>query len=209
MNAFGVRKLAAGALAALLLLGGATASSAAPVLAGTATVTDSFSGATDVVTIGTGPELADGDGSDFANLFFFTGGGESIDFVGLTIVIRLYGGGDDLGGGFATPVPGDTSGVFTFSGLTFSPGAVITGVSASGVNVGPLTNTTGFTDTSVTFAYGGIGILQTQENLGTITLTLTVRASQDPPPPPVPEPASLALVGLGLAGVAWARRRSA
>ncbi len=205
------RALAASALAALLLVGGAATSSAAPVLAGTATVTDSWSGASDLVTIGAGPELTDGDGSNIANGFFFPGGGESIDLddTGLSIVLQLYGGGDDLGGGYFSVVLGDSSGVFTFSGLSFSPSTVINGVSVSGVNVNGLAGTTSFTADSVTFAYGGIGILATPENLGTITLTLSVRDPQDPPPPPAPEPATLALVALGLAGLAMTRRRSA
>lgn len=205
------RVLAPSALAALLAVGGATTSFAAPVLTGTATVTDSYSGAFDLVTIGAGAELADGDGSNIANGFFLAGGGESIDLSdsGLTIVLRLYGGGVDLGGGYFGVLPSQTTDTFTFSGLTFAPSTVINGVSVSGVNVSGLAGTAAFTTSSVTFTYGSIGILASQDNIGTITLTLSVRDPQDPPPPPAPEPASLALVGLGLAGLAMKRRRPA
>lgn len=205
------RVLAATALAALLVVGGATTSIAAPVLAGTATVAESYSGASDLVTIGAGPELADGDGSDIANGFFLGGAGESIDLdhAGLTIVLRLYGGGVDLGGGYFGVLPSQTTDTFTFSGLTFAPSTVINGVSVSGVNVSGLAGTAAFTTDSVTFTYGSIGVLASQGNIGTITLTLSVRDPQDPPPPPVPEPASLALLGLGLAGAVMNRRRAA
>ncbi|WP_296948366.1 PEP-CTERM sorting domain-containing protein [uncultured Massilia sp.] len=45
--------------------------------------------------------------------------------------------------------------------------------------------------------------------LDDIYATYTSRDPQNPPGTPVPEPASLALVGLGMAGVAAARRRKA
>lgn len=205
------RALAVPALAGLLLAAAATTSFAAPVLTGTATVTESSTGLSDLVTIGAGPELVDGDVSNIANGFFIAGAGESIDLddAGLTIVLRLFGGGVDLGGGYAGVLGSQTTDTFTFSGLTFAPSTVINGVSVSGVNVSGLAGTAAFTTNSVTFTYGSIGILASPGNIGTITLTLSVRDPQDPPPPPVPEPASLALLALGLAGVTAKRRRVA
>jgi hypothetical protein len=200
-------------LAVTLTLAAVSTLSAAPILTGTATIReqdDAFPALTDTVAIVAGPEIVAGDSSNIGGTFFGFAG-EGIDLGGLSIIINIYGGGDPLQGICPGPTCYRTTGAgspatFTFSGLAFLPLAELVGVTVTTVNTINIGNSdiSGLTASGFTFDFDGMGVLETGENLGTITLTLQVRETQ--PPAPVPEPASMSLLGIGMAALA-ARRR--
>jgi hypothetical protein len=212
--------LRVGVFAALSVAGLVGTAGAAPILSGNATI--AFSGdfgdgpnsvnASDVVTVGTGPEIAFGDGSIGSLVLLDL---EALDLSGLTITYTIQGGGfedplDTGNPGFLNN--GMLAGTFTFSGLGFAPGATIIGITTTLVDVIDPTNALagfGFTGNSLTMSGLERFLLHEGEvNTGTVTVTLQVREDVAPPPPPVPEPATLALLGGGLAVLARRRRHA-
>lgn len=193
---------------------------AAPVLTGaTLTYTEQPQGlppfvlGPDVVPLGLTPEYcgtagsASCSGSVFTQAFILLSD-DFIDFTGTSITFDLEGGGNDLGNGYRD-LNLDPTATFTIGGLTFSETGFLNGVSVgltavTGVAVGSEVT---FTADSITFVIGTLGVLDTAGR-GRIVLNLDIQNRSDPPPP-MPEPTSLLLLGVGLLGVARARRRGA
>ena len=90
----------------------------------------------------------------------------------------------------------------SFNGEVFKlPGADITGITVN-QDVGAIVT---FDSTDVYVNLSGDLVM----NLGLSFVDVTLTTSVPPPPPAVPEPLSLSLFGIGLAGIALARRRFA
>ena len=206
------------AIAGLLALSAAPAV-AAPILTGTSVTvalrdTGFGSDLQDIVTVGAGNEIAEGDGSNIGMGAMLDG--EYVNVFDLGVEFQLFGGGAPQG----TPNYLLTGyGVDARYELTnlFAPGvARITGVTALltnvvGVVVGPAGEVR-FDDHSVTLYVDTLGILQSAQNLGRVRLTFTVQdLGSGPGPSSVPEPATMTLFGVGLSALAarLSRQRAA
>jgi hypothetical protein len=223
MTFFSVRRfIALIAPVALIALGVAQPAQATPFVTGPVTVTeheppfsDLVNNLATVVAFGTA-EIAQGDGTDLGGFLL---DGEFIDidssFGHNTILFSVRGNGTSNTGhpaGFFDAGYSSTA-QYLFSGFSFSSPGHIIGVSASspGSGVSDLgTLNLGFTNDSITLDFGGLGVLGSNTNLGSLLLTIQVQDDgTQPPPPAVPEPASLTLLGSGLAAAYWRRRRNA
>lgn len=162
-----------------------------------------------VPAIVAGAEVAKGDGSTIGDDVMFDG--EFIDIGASSVTFSLFGGGSPL------PNP-------LYRDLGFDPAAyyVISGLYAGSFEIASigapvLTNVTGvalgsevFLDgpNTIRFLIGTLGVLETPENLGTVTLNFSLR-QVDPGPGPgvVPEPGTWLLIGSGVVALIVRRRR--
>lgn len=155
----------------------------------------------DVVTVVAGPEIvADNPSTNIGTNILLTG--EFIDIGDASIVYRVFGGGEPHAVDGYRTTGFDPDAAYAFVGLDFSPPAGIVGVEVVldkvvGVAVG---SEVAFLGNAVTLRVGTLGVLETPENLGTITLNLQLA-------PAVPEPAPLAVLAAGLALLGAAARR--
>ena len=165
-----------------------------------------FGSETDTVTVGLGPEISFGNGTNIGNIILLDS--ESIDLDGLSITYTIQGGGDRHPDNSLFQLTGFGPNAFLeFTGINLvsvdGPWS-LTGVGLAltdiiGVSLGDVT----FTPDSVRlFLSDDIGVLATRD-VGKITLNLGVRLNATP----IPEPGTFGLVGLGIAGLAAWRRR--
>lgn len=165
-----------------------------------------FGSETDTVTVGLGPEISFGNGTNIGNIILLDS--ESIDLDGLSITYTIQGGGDPHPDNSLFQLTGFGPNAFLeFTGINLvsvdGPWS-LTGVGLAltdiiGVSLGDVT----FTPDSVRlFLSDDIGVLATRD-VGKITLNLGVRLNATP----IPEPGTFGLVGLGIAGLAAWRRR--
>jgi hypothetical protein len=172
-------------------------------------VEPSFLDTVDTVVVTAGQEIAAGDLSNIGGGILL--GGEFIDIGDSSIVYRVRGDGPPL----ASPTGYSTTGFDPLAYYLFdfdfaSAGDQIVGVMIVLQDVIGVEFPTevAFTGNSVTLLVGTLGVLEVAggPDLGRITLNLTIE-STGPPGGAVPEPSSFAALGLGLAALAWYRRR--
>lgn len=155
----------------------------------------------DTVTVGSAPEIYNGDSSNIGGNVMLDG--EFINIGDSSILYNIRGDGPDHStSGYSTTGLGPDA-AYIFSILGWSPTLMkITGVTITlndviGVALG---SEVFFTDNTVTLKVGTLGITEIigAPDLGQITLDLT---TEPVTVNPVPEPATLTLLGFGLAGL--------
>jgi hypothetical protein len=183
------------ALSALLV----TPHPASAILTGDVTVTFSQSDppvtATDTIVVG--GTILGGDASDIGTNVLLPG--EVIAISGSSFTYTIFGGGDDLGGGFFGTSFG-LDAALEFSGLEVDAASLLIGVGITQTNVTDAM--VALAGGVVTLELGGVRVLglpQNPSNLGTITIDLQFE-ERGGPVEPVPEPATLALVAVGVVG---------
>ena len=147
----------------------------------------------DIVTVGTGVELAPGDGSDIGTVLLPS---ERIDIGATSILLTLEEGVPGGGTGY----PSGTAYAFTnlafFGQATAITGVSLTASNITGISLGDLS----FTATSLRVP---IDVLRIGDipgvDTGTLEIDLTFAA--------VPEPQTAVLASLGLVALAWRVRR--
>lgn len=161
------------------------------------TLTDGGSlNASDVVVVGSGPEITPGNGSNVGALLLPN---ESIDFGALTIDVMLEEGAANGTTGYG---PGTR---YLFSNLSFlDPSLIVSGVTLSLVNITGVALgsqvTFGSNFVSLLIDSLVIGDIPNAVDVGRVTLTLQTA---------VPEPGTLVLLASGLAVLALRRRTRA
>jgi hypothetical protein len=212
-----------------LLLCRAVSAHAGPInLGGTVTVTETETNptlcsppicppTTDLVTVGTNPEISGGDTTNIGGGILFSG--EYIDIGTSSIAFKIYGGGSDVGTDYsATNYGTDAAYTFLFASNSLDGPIIGLGLPVIG-NVGGLASIINFsaadlsfTADSITVHVGGLDVLD-PELFGPSTFGLvSFNVETAPNQTSVPEPSSMSLSLLGLALIAgWSgyRRRCA